>query len=126
VSPGLRLRLFGLLVVAGACVWLGTAVSRAGSEGNRVAAPLPSGLVEIGEPSCPLPRRFRPAFELAAHDTGLPLALLVSVARVESSLRERARSDAGARGLLQLMPATARELALDPNQPSSNVLAGAR
>ena len=125
MSRGLRLRLFGLLVVAGACIWLGTAVSTAGSEGDRVAAPLPSGL-DIGERSCPLPRRFRPAFELAAQDTGLPLALLVSVAQVESSLRAQARSDAGARGLLQVMPATARELALDPNEPSSNVLTGAR
>ena len=37
-----------------------------------------------------------------------------------------ARSEAGARGLLQLMPTTGAMLALDINEPSSNVLAGAR
>ncbi|MBA2359506.1 MAG: lytic transglycosylase domain-containing protein [Actinobacteria bacterium] len=45
---------------------------------------------------------------------------------MESSLRVRARSEAGARGLLQVLPATARELALNPDHPPSNVLAGAR
>ena len=123
----MRLRLFGLLVVAGACTWLGVAVSTASAEKPPVtAAPLAGAPVETGERSCPLPRHFRPAFARAARDTGLPLALLVSVARVESKLRSRARSHAGAHGLLQLMPATARELALDPDHPPSNVLAGAR
>ena len=35
-------------------------------------------------------------------------------------------SDAGARGLLQLMPETARELGVSGDDPSANVLAGAR
>lgn len=123
----MRLRLFGLLLVAGACTWLGAAVSTASAEKTPQRP-----LLAVAEPAavtaraCPLPRRFRPAFERAARDTTLPLALLVSVARVESNLRERARSHAGARGLLQVMPATARELALDPDHPPSNVLAGAR
>ena len=120
----MRLRLFGLFLVAGACTWLGAAIS-AGAEETPLAS-LPSHPVQSAERSCPLPRRFRPAFELAARDTGLPLALLVSVARVESNFRPQARSDAGASGLLQVMPATAWELALDPEEPSSNVLAGAR
>ena len=37
-----------------------------------------------------------------------------------------ARSRKGAVGLLQLMPATARELGADPNVPRENVRAGAR
>jgi soluble lytic murein transglycosylase-like protein len=123
----MRLRLFGLLLVAGACTWLGAAVSTASAEKAPAALqPFSAPATEIAERSCPLPRHFRPAFERAAKDTGLPLALLVSVARVESNLRARARSHAGARGLLQVMPATARELALDPDHPPSNVLAGAR
>ena len=76
--------------------------------------------------TCPLPGRYRDAFEAAARDTNLPIALLVSVARVESSLDHGARSPAGARGLLQVMPLTAAELRLDPDRPGSNVLAGAR
>lgn len=63
---------------------------------------------------------------MAARDTGLPLALLVAVGEIESNLRPDAVSPAGARGLLQLMPTTAAELALDPDHPPSNVLAGAR
>jgi soluble lytic murein transglycosylase-like protein len=37
-----------------------------------------------------------------------------------------ARSEAGAQGLLQLMPQTVRELRLAGNDPALNVLAGAR
>jgi len=40
-------------------------------------------------------------------------------------MNPRARSGAGARGLLQLMPATARSLRLDGDDPAANVLAGA-
>jgi len=75
---------------------------------------------------CPLPGRYRDAFEAAARDANLPIALLVSVALVESNLDHRARSPAGARGLLQVMPRTAAELRLDPDRPDANVLAGAR
>jgi soluble lytic murein transglycosylase-like protein len=75
---------------------------------------------------CPFPANLRGYFEAAANDTQLPVALLYAVAKVESNLRQSARSAAGARGLLQLMPATARSLDLDPDQASSNVLAGAR
>jgi len=56
----------------------------------------------------------------------LPLALILAVGRVESNLDHTARSEAGAQGLLQLMPGTAAELHLDPSRPRSNVLAGAR
>jgi soluble lytic murein transglycosylase-like protein len=96
----MRLRLLGLLLVAGACAWLGAAYSTAGGE----KAPLRSAAARRSVPRparlCPLPRRVRPAFERAAADTGLPLALLVAVARVESNVR--------------------------PSRPPSNVLAGAR
>ncbi|HEV2902737.1 MAG TPA: lytic transglycosylase domain-containing protein [Gaiellaceae bacterium] len=123
----MRLRLVGLLLVTGACTWLGVAVSTASAEKSLSAVqPIASPAVQVAGRSCPLPPRFRPAFARAARDTGLPLALLVSVARVESNVRAQARSRAGARGLLQVMPGTARELALDPNHPPSNVLAGAR
>jgi soluble lytic murein transglycosylase-like protein len=79
-----------------------------------------------GEKICPLPDGLRPAFVRASRDTGLPLSLLVAVARVESNLRADAISERGARGLLQLMPATAASLRLDPDDPAANVLAGAR
>ena len=73
-----------------------------------------------------MPGRYRAAFRVAAQDTHLPLALILAVGRVESNLDHNARSEAGAQGLLQVMPLTAAELRLDPSRPSSNVLAGAR
>lgn len=88
---------------------------------HESARAAPAGLYR-----CPLPDRYRSAFETAARDTHLPVALLVSVARVESNLDNGALSKAGARGLLQVMPPTAAELRLDPDRTSSNVLAGAR
>jgi soluble lytic murein transglycosylase-like protein len=44
---------------------------------------------------------------------------------VESRFDQGARSHADAVGVLQLLPATAAELKLDPLRPSANVLAGA-
>jgi soluble lytic murein transglycosylase-like protein len=75
---------------------------------------------------CPIPQRFRSAFTRAAHDTGFQLSMLVAVAQVESRFQPNARSHADARGLLQVLPATAAELRLDVDRPASNVLAGAR
>jgi soluble lytic murein transglycosylase-like protein len=66
------------------------------------------------------------AFRAAARETGLPLTLLVAVAWEESRMDPHAESAVGAQGLLQLMPATARELRLDGDDPETNVLAGAR
>lgn len=98
--------------------------------GNTSAPPVPGGQPAAASPAptpaCPFPSTLRPAFLSAAHDTGLPVALLYAVAAVESNLQANAVSSAGAQGLLQVMPATARSLALDARAPDSNVLAGAR
>jgi soluble lytic murein transglycosylase-like protein len=122
----MRLRLFGLLVVAAACAWLAAAVSAATAEERPVAKPVRKANPQPASLRCPLPKQFRPHFERAARDTKLPLALLTAVARIESNLRQSARSKAGARGLLQVLPSTARELSLNADHASSNVLAGAR
>jgi soluble lytic murein transglycosylase-like protein len=75
---------------------------------------------------CPVPHAFRRAFVRAAHDTGLQLSMLVAVAQVESEFKPDARSVAGAKGLMQVVPSTAQELKLDVDRPAANVLAGAR
>jgi soluble lytic murein transglycosylase-like protein len=75
---------------------------------------------------CPVPSAFQGAFASAAARTGVPASVLVATAYVESRMDPRARSGVGARGLLQLMPATAHELRLDGTDPATNVLAGAR
>jgi soluble lytic murein transglycosylase-like protein len=50
----------------------------------------------------------------------------VAVAKLDANLNQNAVSSAGGRGGMQGMPATARSLALNPDEASSNVLAGAR
>jgi soluble lytic murein transglycosylase-like protein len=62
----------------------------------------------------------------AASATGLDARLLEAVARQESGLRNDAVSPAGAVGLMQLMPATARALGVDPRDADQNLLGGAR
>lgn len=62
----------------------------------------------------------------AAAQSGLPSALVESVARVESDFRSDAVSPKGALGIMQLMPATAQKLSADPRDPVQNTQAGAR
>jgi len=52
---------------------------------------------------------------------GLDARLLVALIAVESSWRDDAISRAGARGLGQLMPATAAGLGIDPDDPLENI-----
>jgi soluble lytic murein transglycosylase-like protein len=122
----MRRRLSALLLVAAASATIAGTVSanqRTTAPNARIPA-LPR-LPEVAN-VCPLPAQYRRAFEAAAQDTNLPLALLVAVGRVESNLRADARSHADARGLMQVLPSTAAALGLDADEPSSNVLAGAR
>jgi soluble lytic murein transglycosylase-like protein len=123
----MRRRLVALLVVALISGTVAGAVASAKERLDTMAARIPAlpALSEIAN-TCPVPKQYRPAFVRAAHDTGLPLAMLVAVGQVESNLRADARSSADARGLLQVLPSTAAELQLDADHPASNVLAGAR
>jgi len=58
-------------------------------------------------------------------EQGVPAKLVRAVIQVESAYHERARSPKGAMGLMQLMPATARQYAVrDPYDPASNIEAG--
>jgi soluble lytic murein transglycosylase-like protein len=76
--------------------------------------------------SCRIPSRFAPAFRSAARKTALPLSLLAAVAWEESRMNPQAVSGAGAEGLLQLMPGTAKAVAVANDGPSANIVAGAR
>ncbi len=63
----------------------------------------------------------------AADKYRLPGRLIESVIQAESGFRPAAVSPAGAQGLMQLMPATARELGVvDPFDPAQNIDGGAR
>ena len=63
----------------------------------------------------------------ASKASGLPIGLIDAVIRTESGYRPRAVSRAGAVGLMQLMPSTAKELdVIDAFDPRQNVLGGAK
>jgi soluble lytic murein transglycosylase-like protein len=62
----------------------------------------------------------------AAIHNGLPPEIVRSVAKAESGYHVDAVSPKGAIGLMQLMPATAAALNVDPHDPEQNVEAGAR
>ncbi|PID54083.1 MAG: hypothetical protein CSA58_05345 [Micrococcales bacterium] len=77
-------------------------------------------------PSSPSVARYTALFESAGASYSLPPGLLAAVAQVESGGNPRAVSPAGARGLMQLMPATARNLGVDPFDPQQAVDGAAR
>jgi soluble lytic murein transglycosylase-like protein len=123
----MRRRLIALLAVA---LVSGTVAGTVASASGRVDAaqariPALPPIAEVAS-ACPVSAAYRHAFVRAAHDTGLPLAMLVAVGQVESNLTADARSSADARGLLQVLPSTAAELKLNADLPETNVLAGAR
>ncbi len=65
-----------------------------------------------------------------ASGTNVPVSLAMAVAKVESDFNERALSSAGARGVMQIMPATAeKEFGVHPNRlwnAETNVRLGVR
>ncbi|SFP24144.1 Cell wall-associated hydrolase, NlpC family [Geodermatophilus dictyosporus] len=84
-----------------------------------VAAPSSSGAGLAGVPYADL-------FTSAGARHGVDPALLAAVAKVESGFDSSAVSPAGATGLMQFMPATARGLGVDPSDPASSVDGAAR
>jgi soluble lytic murein transglycosylase-like protein len=119
-------RLALLAVVAVAAVVWAAAFNGTGVTPVATAAAASSKPAVARAAPCPFPARLRSAFEVASADAAIPPAMLWAVAKVESNLHADAESSAGARGLLQVMPATATALDLNVNEPRTNVLAGAR
>lgn len=121
-------RLALLAIIGAAAVSLAVAANGSGvSPVATAAAATPPRHVPVQRiKACPFPRTLRSAFEVASVDAAIPPAMLYAVAKVESNLHPDAQSAAGARGLLQVMPATAKSLDLNVDEPRSNVLAGAR
>jgi soluble lytic murein transglycosylase-like protein len=86
--------------------------------GTRIPPQVPHRL-----PSSPLPPETAAVTAGFNHDVSA--ALVDTVARRESAYHAGAVSRAGAIGLMQLMPATARSLGVDPRNPSANMEGGA-
>lgn len=62
----------------------------------------------------------------AARRYGVPEDLFLRLVQQESNWNPTAKSHKGALGLAQLMPQTARELGVNPHQPSENLRGGAK
>jgi soluble lytic murein transglycosylase-like protein len=71
--------------------------------------------------------RFEPLIQEHASRHALRPDLVRAVIQVESGFNPRARSNKGAMGLMQLMPATARDFGVtDPYDPAQNIRAGTK
>jgi soluble lytic murein transglycosylase-like protein len=92
---------------------------------DRSAQPPAQGSSDASLPSAAAP--YRADIDAAARENGLDPALLASVIQQESGFDPNATSEAGAQGLMQLMPSTAASLGVtNPYDPSQSIAAGAR
>jgi len=116
----------------------------AGPGANAAAAPVASGVIPLEEVPAEVALVPEGAVAVTSQSaSGVPQAYSAKVAELsarydlspaliealvwqESRWRANAVSPAGARGLAQLMPGTARDLGVDPNDPYANLEGGAR
>ncbi len=91
---------------------------------------LPESLAAVSSSSSPAmaaaPAAYKGLFEQAGLRYGLAPDLLAAVAQTESGFNPGAVSGAGAWGLMQLMPGTARGLGVDPTNPAQAIEGAAR
>ncbi len=107
------------------------AVEIEGFEAEVTVAQAPAIDVKVAAPvtSPPIVKPILSAKQLIeskANAYGIPASFVHSVVQAESAYNVNALSPKGAIGLMQLMPATARSLGVDPTDPEQNVDAGVR
>lgn len=137
-----------LVLQAGQIVTLHTGqvirVEKADRDGDQIFISTPAGLsilsqsevksiIEEPDPNKPVKQvpktanqSTRAMIHAAAKANGLPPKIVESIASVESGLKTNAVSPKGAIGVMQLMPGTARQLGVDPNDVEQNIQGGAR
>jgi soluble lytic murein transglycosylase-like protein len=71
------------------------------------------------------PSHAQPLLDQAGQASALSPRLLEAIAYVESRFQQDAVSPKGAIGMMQLMPATAGDLGIDPRNPAENARGGA-
>lgn len=102
-----------------------SAATAASGEGAAIGQATPLGAASAGagvNPGVP----FAAEINAAASKYGIDPALLAGVIKAESNFDPGAGSPAGAQGLTQLMPETARGLGVDPSDPREAIEGGAR
>ena len=89
---------------------------------QAIAGAWEAGLKDLVAVRFPTP--YLGLYQRSAFEANLPPGLLLAISRRESAFNPRARSPAGARGLMQLMPATARLVAdrIRDQRPSTDDL----
>jgi hypothetical protein len=97
-------------------IWGG---SDKGFAGNRGALGAPSAAPVA-------PDEYRPLIAQAANANGVPPELLTRLLSAENSFKPTGVSSAGARGIAQFMPETAKQYGVDPDDPTSAIPGAAR
>lgn len=100
----------------------------AGAGDTTAAAEAEGGVAEAAvDPPFPAGAGIDAIIQKASSRYGVDAGLIKAVVRAESGFNPRAVSSAGAQGLMQLMPSTARGLGVkDPFDAEQNVMAGTR
>ena len=105
---------------------LQSVLDRARALGQAITPPI-IGRADPAAPRTTSPSSFDELLNQAAAKEGLDASLLKAVAQAESNLNPLAVSSAGAKGIMQLMDGTARELGVtDAFDPAQNIAAGAK
>jgi soluble lytic murein transglycosylase-like protein len=87
----------------------------------------PVQLVAVATPQPGPPVKYGEIIDKVSAEHNVPANLVRAVIQVESAYHERARSPKGAMGLMQLMPATAKQYAVaDPYDPAANIEGGVK
>lgn len=117
----------GPLAGAAATGDLAPAAERAGAPVMFDGLALPESMIaDPARHAAGVPARYSAKIHELSQRFDLSPSLLEAVVWQESRWRENAVSPAGARGLAQLMPGTARYLGVDPSDPFQNLEGGAR
>lgn len=94
--------------------------------GVAAAAPDAGRSSEFSQPS-PVPQSaYTQEILAAANQYGIPPGIAMGLVKRESNFNQNAISPAGAIGLMQLMPGTARDLGIDPRDVNQNIHGGMR
>jgi soluble lytic murein transglycosylase-like protein len=109
------------------CTWIAGGPAQTDLRDAGIAlpgTPAASALTQVADDAGP--PQWRAHVGQVASRFDLSPALLEAVVWQESRWNARAISPAGARGLAQLMPGTARQLGVNPDDPAANLAGGAR